>query len=380
MKSSLSLMKIELLNNKIFIINQGNKHIIHPFWLRERVDGDEYLDKKTEQRLFDPSILNSNIVIKKATLENDTLKLIFSDGIKSTICINKIISEFSEDIKTKKFLKYKFWDSSLKDFPVYKYNSKIFESKKMYELLKTFYTFGFVIINNVPTNNNFIVKFANSIGSVRRTNFGEHFNVRSTPNPNDLAYTSLALSPHTDNPYRKPVPCIQLLHCIENEVCGGLSTLVDGFSVANYLKKKNPDLFTVLTKTKVKFRFIDKDVILENWGELIEVDKNNNLKQIRFSTRLDYVPALEKKQLDVYYKARKKISDLYNSNKFKIEFKLMPGDMLMMDNYRTLHGRTEYNPKEGKRFLQGCYIDYDSSEGKLKHLIRKFKLENITIP
>ena len=114
--------------------------------------------------------------------------------------------------------------------------------------------------------------------------------------------------------------------------------------------------------------------------ELIEVDKNNNLKQIRFSTRLDYVPALEKKQLDVYYKARKKISDLYNSNKFKIEFKLMPEDMLMMDNYRTLHGRTEYNPKEGKRFLQGCYIDYDSSEGKLKHLIRKFKLENITIP
>ena len=39
-----------------------------------------------------------------------------------------------------------------------------------------------------------------------------------------------------------------------------------------------------------------------------------------------------------------------------------------MDNHRLLHGRTTYNANEGKRFLQGCYIDYDSTEGKLKHL------------
>ena len=52
----------------------------------------------------------------------------------------------------------------------------------------------------------------------------------------------------------------------------------------------------------------------------------------------------------------------------------MPGDLLMMDNYRLLHGRTEFNPNEGNRFLQGCYIDYDSTEGKLRHLKRKFNL------
>ena len=49
----------------------------------------------------------------------------------------------------------------------------------MYDLLVSFYEFGFVVIKNVPTENNYIVKFANSIGSVRRTNFGEHFNVKS---------------------------------------------------------------------------------------------------------------------------------------------------------------------------------------------------------
>ena len=44
---------------------------------------------------------------------------------------------------------------------------------------------------------------------------------------------------------------------------------------------------------------------------------------------------------------------MYNSEKNRIEFKLMPKDLMMMDNHRVLHGRTKYDPKEGNRFLQG---------------------------
>ena len=366
-------MKIELNNRKIIFNNNQNKTEIHPIWLRERVRDEEFLDKNNDQRLFDPSFLE-NIDIKDAKINNDTLELTFNDGVTSKFEINKLISELLDSENLANTVKQKLWDSSLKNKPTYKFEENFNEKKEMYELLKSFYEYGFVIIKNVPTENNYIVKFANSIGSIRPTNFGEYFNVRSVPNPNDLAYTSLALSPHTDNPYRKPVPCIQLLHCIENEVSGGFSTLVDGFKVAAHLKENNPEYFKILTKIKVKFKFTDKDVVLENKGELIELDEKNNFKQIRFSTRLDYVPPLEKKQLDIYYKARKKLSNLYNSEKFRIEFKLIPGDIMMMDNHRLLHGRTVYDANEGKRFLQGCYIDHDSSEGKLRHLKRKFNL------
>ena len=107
---------------------------------------------------------------------------------------------------------------------------------------------------------------------------------------------------------------------------------------------------------------------------MIQLDHNKNFRQVRFSPRLDFVPLMEKEKLDFYYLARNKLSELFNSNKFRIEFKLMPGDLLMMDNYRLLHGRTAYDANEGKRFLQGCYIDYDSTEGKIKHLKRKFNL------
>ena len=367
-------MKIELNENKVYFNNGTVKKEIHPFWLRERVDGDEFLDKGTQQRLFDPTSLDNEILISKANIKDKYLEIDFNDGVNSKLDIDKLALEFfNEDIIIKSIPKIK-WDSSLKNIKNFEYQKNFFESKEMYDLLVSFYKYGFVIIKNIPTNDNFIVKFANSIGSVRRTNFGEYFDVKSKPDPNDLAYTSLGLSPHTDNPYRNPVPCIQLLHCIKSEVSGGLSTLVDGFTVTEDLKIENPDFYKILSEVKVRFKFIDKEVVLEDWSELISLNNDKTFKQVRFSPRLDYVPMLEKEKLDLYYKARKKLSEMCNSDKYRIEFKLSPKDLMMMDNYRLLHGRTSYETKEGNRFLQGCYIDYDSTEGKLRHLKRKFNL------
>ncbi len=366
-------MKIELNDNKVFFEKQGAKKEIHPFWLRERVNSENFLDQKTQQRLFDPTMLKNSSEISKVNISDKFLEVSFKDGSYAKLVIENILKEFEKDNELY-FIDKISWKSDFQNNNIYKFNKNFFEEKIMYESLLNFYKYGFVIFENVPTQDNFIVNFANSIGSIRRTNFGEFFNVKSKPNPNDLAYTSLPLAPHTDNPYRKPVPCIQLLHCIENEVGGGLSTLVDGLAVTEELKKEHPSFFQILTEIKVRFQFVDDNVVLEDWAEMIQLDENKRLKQVRFSPRLDFVPLMDKGKLELYYAARNKISEMYNSEKFRIEFKLKPGDLLMMDNYRLLHGRTEYNANEGNRFLQGCYIDYDSTEGKLKHLKRKFNI------
>ena len=366
-------MKIELNNNKVYLDNDGVKKEIHPFWLRERVNGDKFVDIKTKQRLFDPTQIQENIKINDINLSNDFLEVTFNDGAFTKLSIQELIKEFSNN-NFIKLIKKVEWDSSLNDFNIFEFKENLSEKEEMYNALISFYKYGFVIFKNVPTKDNFLINFANSIGSVRRTNFGEFFNVKSKPNPNDLAYTSLPLAPHTDNPYRNPVPCIQILHCIENNVQGGLSTLVDGFTVTEKLKKDFPKYYKILREVKVRFQFVDQNVVLEDWAEMIRVDENGEFKQVRFSPRLDFVPLLDLDKLELYYNARKKISELYNSDKYRIQFKLSPGDLLMMDNYRLLHGRTAYDSNEGDRFLQGCYIDYDSTDGKLKHLKRKFNL------
>ena len=366
-------MKIELKNNKIFFENQGQKKEIHPFWFRERVNGESFIDEGTQQRLFDPTKLENDIKINSLNLSDQFLEITFNDGTYTKFVIQNILREFDNEDEIKKIKRVE-WDSSFINFKNFEFEDNFFNEKVMYDALIDFYKFGFVIFKNVPTKDNFITKFANSVGSIRRTNFGEYFNVKSKPNPNDLAYTSIALAPHTDNPYRNPVPCIQMLHCIENEVSGGLSTLVDGYTVTEKLKKNFRDYYNILTEVKVRFQFIDQSVILEDWAEMIQLNEKGEFKQVRFSPRLDFVPLMEKNKLELFYSARKKISELYNSDQYRVEFKLNPGDLLMMDNYRLLHGRTSYDANQGNRFLQGCYIDYDSTEGKLKHLKRKFNL------
>ena len=68
-------MKIELNENKVFLENKGLKKEIHPFWLRERIDGDKYIDQITQQRLFDPTELKNNIKIDKLNLSDDFLEI-----------------------------------------------------------------------------------------------------------------------------------------------------------------------------------------------------------------------------------------------------------------------------------------------------------------
>jgi gamma-butyrobetaine dioxygenase len=195
--------------------------------------------------------------------------------------------------------------------------------------------------------------------------------VCSKPDANDLAYTSLFLDPHTDNPYRSPVPGVQLLHCLANETSGGLSTLVDGFAAAQTLRSQDPHSFDILTRTPVRFRFRDTETELVRSSPLIEVDGTGALQAINFSPRLDYVPLLPPQELTAYFKARKALDRLLRSPQYEIRFLLNAGDLMMMDNRRLLHGRTAFDTREGLRHLQGCYIDVDGPRSVFRVLRRR---------
>tara|TARA_B100002051_G_scaffold271126_1_gene305237 strand:+ start:60 stop:1163 length:1104 start_codon:yes stop_codon:yes gene_type:complete len=358
-------------NNKktVIFINNKNKEI-HPLWLRERVNNPELLDQNNRQRLYEPSDLNRKIKIQKALINKKNLKIKFSDGIETKYQIKDLIQELNKN----KYDSVTLWKGNIRNKPIFKYKKNMFKRKEGYRFLKSFYKYGFAIVKGASKEKNFVIRFANSIGLLRPTNFGNLFNVKSVKKASDLAYTSHALSVHTDNPYRKPIPGIQILHCIKNDSVGGNSTLTDGFSIAEYIRKKFPKTFNVLTKIKIRFSYQDKNTFLENWGKIIELDENQKTKRVRLSPRLDYVPALKKNQLDQFYKARTFFIKLCNSKKFMINFKLEPGDILIMDNYRTLHGRTSYSIKTGERHLQGCYIDHDSAQSKMKFLKKNLKL------
>ena len=102
-------MKIELLKNKVFLDNKGSKKEIHPFWLRERVNSDIYVDKATQQRLFDPTELKAEIEIKKLNLSKNHLEITFNDGVYTKLAIQNILKEFTNNDLVTDIKKIK-WD------------------------------------------------------------------------------------------------------------------------------------------------------------------------------------------------------------------------------------------------------------------------------
>ena len=55
---------------------------------------------------------------------------------------------------------------------------------------------------------------------------------------------------------------------------------------------------------------------------------------------------------------------------YRIQFKLGPGGLFIVDNLRVMHGRTGYAATGGERHLQGCYADRDGLRSRLAVLSR----------
>jgi gamma-butyrobetaine dioxygenase len=349
----------------------GTQRAIHPLWLRERCKDPASIDLQTQQRLQDPSDFDLDLKLVAVSQPSaGTYKVKFSDGHEASFSAEEILAEAALTPNGHDCPAPRLWDGTLADLPRARWRADPGEAE-LTSWLEAFLTLGFVIFEGVPTEPGMVLKTGSMFGFTRETNFGALFNVRSTPNPNDLAYTSLSLDPHTDNPYRAPVPGIQLLHCLVNETSGGLSTLVDGFAVAQALRERHPQAFGILASTPVRFKYIDVDAELTASAPLIELDLAGDLKAIHFSPRLDFVPLFAPERLDAYYRARQLFDHRLRAPDFEIRFLLKTGDLVMFDNCRLLHGRTAFDPSEGLRHLQGCYIDIDGPRSLYRVLRRR---------
>ncbi len=342
---------------------------LHPIWLRERCQDPQNLDPLTQQRTYDPHQLPENLQLTEARSESDkTIFLSFSDGYQGTYNTIEFVRDFDDNDGCPI---PQSWDASLDPKPTASWNS-LDNDNAMLEALEQFLTHGFLIVTDTPTAKNSILQIASKFGFVRDTNFGAYFEVYSRPDGNDLAYTARALFPHTDNPYRNPVPGIQILHCLVNETSGGLSTLVDSIEIANIVREQDPEGFQLLATIPLRYRFIDKDTELIDRSPLISLNSVGNVDGISYNSKVDFLPpALSHEQTLTYHRARKHLISLFKDKRFELQFLLKKGELMMFDNNRVLHGRTSFDPNEGMRQLQGCYIDRDAPRSLYRVISRR---------
>ncbi|MFW2446825.1 MAG: TauD/TfdA family dioxygenase [Qipengyuania pacifica] len=236
--------------------------------------------------------------------------------------------------------------------------------------------FGFAKVVNAPVEPGSLFRIVDLFGHVRETNYGRHFEVRTEVNPTNLAFTGLGLQAHTDNPYRDPVPTIQVLYCLESSAAGGENMVVDGFAAALRLRQENPEGFDLLADHCARFEYAgEAGVCLTSRRPMIELAPDGELIGIRFNNRsFAAVTDVPFDKMEAYYAAYRRLGEIIDDTAMEVTFRLNPGEAFVVDNTRVLHARKGYSG-EGTRWLQGCYADKDGLRSAYDAMRRDGMLE-----
>jgi gamma-butyrobetaine hydroxylase len=226
---------------------------------------------------------------------------------------------------------------------------------------------GLAFLSDVPVEEGALHRVADRIGFVRQTNYGAVFDVRSVAAPNNLAFTSRDLPVHTDNPYRDPVPGFQMHHCMAAADQGGESVYLDGMAAAEQLRARDPEGFKLLCETPVLFRFRDEAVDLVAERTMIDLDTLGQFRSIYYNDRSIEPLPLKGPKLKKFYPAYRQLAELVRDATRHVVRRLEPGELVLFDNTRILHGRTAFS---GSRHLRGCYLDADGLYSSLAVLSR----------
>jgi alpha-ketoglutarate-dependent taurine dioxygenase len=219
---------------------------------------------------------------------------------------------------------------------------------------------GIAFLSNAPPRDDGIFEVASMTGRLLETNYGAAFDVRSVPQPENLAYSDLGLGLHTDNPYREPVPGFQVLHALVTSPAGGDSLFGDGFAIAGHLRSTAPDAFAVLTQVAVPFEYRSKDADLYAERPLIQLSCSGEVVAVQYNSRSIAPLRLGRREVETFYDAYRRFAALLRESRFHLRFRLRDGDVVVFDNRRTLHGRSAFSSARHPRHLRGCYLTRDS--------------------
>ncbi|WP_261841111.1 TauD/TfdA family dioxygenase [Aliamphritea ceti] len=240
----------------------------------------------------------------------------------------------------------------------FSYDEVISDDRTKLAWLDALISHGITKLSGVPAQAGMILKTVDLFGFVRQTNYGTLFEVKTEEKPQNLAYTPMPLSLHTDNPYRDPVPTLQLLHCLVQAEEGGVTALTDGFEAARILREEHPEKFALLTNQLVRFRFASEDAVLEHKDTMITTNSKGEIVKVRINNRSSAPFQIDFEIMTAFYDAYQTFMRIVQGDRCKRTHKLQSGDLILFNNERVLHGREVQ--AIGARHLQGCYADIDS--------------------
>lgn len=338
-------------------------------WLRDHSHDPETLHAETMQRQLYTAGLPGTLSAKGATLADGWVEIAWSDGGAPSRLPLDFLARHREpaaaDIGVG--VRRTAWDAAglPEGGPRVAYEAIMAGDRGLKDWLEQVETWGFCIAEDTPADPEATEALIRRVGYIRQTIFGGFWDFTADLAKADTAYTKLELRPHTDGTYAHDAPGLQLLHCLAFEGSGGESTVVDGLKIAERLKAEAPQHYATLSLVAVPGQYLGDGVHLMAARPIFRHDHRGRLVQVSFNN-YDRAPfRLPDGEMAAFYEALAAFEGLANDPAMQWLHRLAPGEAMLFDNWRVLHGRKAY---EGTRRLCGAYLNHEDYESRLRML------------
>jgi trimethyllysine dioxygenase len=338
-------------------------------WLRDHCHSKESLNPNTLQRQVDTFSIPADIAPAKLEIADGgrMLHIVWKHDGTTSILPAAFLWDLAQNDGREAAPRRQLWDraSMGENFPTMSHADILSSDGGLLRWLSLVEKYGFALASGVPPTLEATKELVTRIGYVRESIFGGMWDFTANMAFQDTAYTSAAIGPHTDGTYSVDPPGYQMFHCLKFDGSGGESTLVDGFKIADEIRRSDPIAFDVLSTVKVPAHYLGDGVHLRGEHPVIGLDHNGDFDRIAYNN-YDRAPfRLPTPRMNAFYRALKLFNGMINDPANEISMRLAPGTALLFDNGRTLHGRRAY---QGVRWLCGAYLNKEDFDSKLRVL------------
>lgn len=339
-------------------------------WLRDNCTSPASQHPETKQRLVDTFNIPSDVAANSVEVEDEG-RILRIDWAQDGH-VSRFESEFLAGLRFNPDvlpIATHTWDrdSIAHAVPQVPYDGFLADDAVLKQFLEHVAAEGFCFVEGAPGTPEGTKAVAARITYIRETIFGGYWDFTANMEHKDTAYTSMAIGPHTDGTYSFDAPGYQMFHCLAADCTGGENVLIDGFRIAELMRREHPEDFQILRTVAIPGQYIDQErgIHLMARRPLFRHDDSGNLVQVSYNNydRAPFAPPGN--QQSGFYRALATFDRYCKDERLQHRRRLLPGSVLLFDNWRVLHARDSY---VGYRRLSGVYFNKEDVESRLRSL------------
>ena len=276
------------------------------------------------------------------------------------------------------------WDATrIEDLPKPAYTAVMADEQARLELFEQVLNWGVTLIREVPAQPATVETVAGWFGQIQPNPYADDLarplvsSIRVDPAQPVATRMSHFLGPHTDTCWRQSLIGLLLMHCLQAHPEGGRSMLVDGFAVAARLREQSPDAFALLSTVPIAFGSVVAD--RDDWrasGRVISVSADGVIEGIRYNGNSVGQLDLRDDLVEPVYTALENFESILYDRSLWWRPLLAPGDLLVIDNHRVLHGREAFDAAAGERHIQCCNVERDDFHNHYRRLAKRLGVDD----